>query len=266
MDKNKTAVFIGHSDCPLPVEDIIPFIEQEIMNGVDTFLNGGQGAFDRTCAQAVHFLQKDYPEIKSILVIPYHNFRIFDETLFDEIITPDTSNSVSYTGFKTAIPKRNRYLINNASTAICYVSHISGGAYKTYQLAQKKNLKTINIYDEIRKQRYERTDLMQSKFISVTTELLALACLMQGPTNAYGVMKTIEEHAIKGTEISHNQAFTALFFLCQKNYAKQDRIKTDCGERDIYTILPEGEAYYKSFLEDYNKHIKSVNQVLSVLK
>ena len=107
---------------------------------------------------------------------------------------------------------------------------------------------------------------MQSKFISVTTELLALACLMQGPTNAYGVMKTIEEHAIKGTEISHNQAFTALFFLCQKNYAKQDRIKTDCGERDIYTILPEGEAYYKSFLEDYNKHIKSVNQVLSVLK
>ena len=145
MDKNKTAVFIGHGDCPLSVEDIIPFIEQAIRNGVDTFLNGGQGAFDRTCAQAVYFVKQNHPEIKSILVIPYHNFRIFDESLFDVIITPDTSNSVSYTGYKTAIPKRNKYMVDNASTAICYVTHISGGAYKTYQLAEKKNLNIINI-------------------------------------------------------------------------------------------------------------------------
>ena len=145
MDKNKTAVFIGHGDCPLSVEDIIPFIEQEIRNGVDTFLNGGQGAFDRTCAQAVCFVKQKHPEIKSILVIPYYNFRIFDESLFDEIITPDTSNSVSYTGYKTAIPKRNKYMVDNASTAICYVTHISGGAYKTYQLAEKKKLYIINI-------------------------------------------------------------------------------------------------------------------------
>ncbi len=266
MDKDKTAVFIGHSDCPLSVEDIIPFIEQEIMNGVDTFLNGGQGAFDRTCAQAVHSLQKDYPKLKSILVIPYHNFRIFDETLFDEIITPDTSNSVSYTGYKTAIPKRNRFMIEKSSAAICYVNHISGGAYNTYKLAQKKKLRIINISDELKRQDYERTDLMQSRFVSVTTELLALACLMQGPTNAYGVMKTIEKHAIKGTEISQCQAFSALYYLCQKNYVKQDRIKTDRGERDIYTILPEGEAYYKTFLEDYNRHIQSVSKVLNSIK
>ena len=145
MDKNKTAVFIGHGDCPLLVEDIIPYIEESIKNGVDTFLNGGQGSFDRTCAQAVYFVKQKHPEIKSILVIPYHSFRIFDESLFDEIITPDTSNSVSYTGYKTAIPKRNKYMVDNASTAICYVTHISGGAYKTYQLAEKKNLSIINI-------------------------------------------------------------------------------------------------------------------------
>ena len=51
---------------------------------------------------------------------------------------------------------------------------------------------------------------MQSKFVSVTTELLALACLMKGPTNVYGIMKAIEEHAIKGTETSHNQAIKTL--------------------------------------------------------
>lgn len=267
MDKDKTAVFIGHSNCPLSVEDIIPFIEHEILNGVDTFLNGGQGGFDINSAYAVHKLKSKYPNIKNILVIPYHNFRIYDKSIFDEIINPNTSNSASYTGFKTAIPKRNRYMVKSASTAICYVNHISGGAYKTYQLAQRKKLRIINICDELKRQSYERKDIMQSKFVSVTTELLALACLMQGPTNAYGVMKTIEEHAIKGTEISQNQAFTALYYLCKKNYVKQETINLDGGStRDVYSLLPEGVAYYKSFLEDYNRHVESVNQVLSVLK
>lgn len=145
MEKERTAVFIGHGDCPLSAEDIIPFIKQEIKNGVDTFLSGGQGAFDRTCAHAVNFIKKKNPKIKSVLVIPYHNFRIFDETLFDEIINPNTSNSVSYTGYKTAIPKRNRYMIENSSAAICYVNHISGGAYNTYQLAKKKGLEIIDV-------------------------------------------------------------------------------------------------------------------------
>lgn len=149
MDKNKTAVFIGHGDCPLSVEDIIPFIEQAIRNGVDTFLNGGQGSFDINAAFAVHKLKDKYPNIKNVLCIPYHNFKIYDKELFDEIINPNTSNSVSYTGYKTAIPKRNRYMVLNSIAAICYVNHISGGAYKTYQLAEKKNLYIINIKNSL---------------------------------------------------------------------------------------------------------------------
>jgi uncharacterized phage-like protein YoqJ len=145
MDKNKTAIFIGHGDCPLSVEDIKPFIEQEILNGVDTFLNGGQGGFDINAAYAVHKLKPKYPHIRNILCVPYHNFRIFDKEIFDEIINPDFSNSESYTGYKIAIPKRNRYMVDNASTAICYVTHISGGAYKTYQIAQKKGLRILDV-------------------------------------------------------------------------------------------------------------------------
>lgn len=266
MDKEKTAVFIGHSNCSLSVEDIIPFVEQAILNGVDTFLNGGQGAFDHISAKAVYTLKTKYPAIKSILVIPYQSFKVFDDSLFDEIINSDTSNSISYTGFMSAIPKRNRYVVKNSSVAICYINHISGGAYNTYQLAQKKKLRIINISDELKRQSYERKYIMQAKFVSVTTELLACACLMQGPTNAYGVMKTIEEHAIKGTEISHNQAFTALYHLCEKKYVKSETITLESGShRDIYTLLPEGKAYYEKLLTDYNKHIKSVNQILSYI-
>ena len=36
-------------------------------------------------------------------------------------------------------------MIQNASTAICYITHISGGAYKTYKLAEKKKITKINI-------------------------------------------------------------------------------------------------------------------------
>ena len=163
MNKECTAVFIGHSNCPLSSEDNIPYIEQAILNGVDTFLNGGQGSFDYACACAVCQLKKKYPKIKSVLVIPYHNFRIPDETLFDDIINSNTSNSNSYTGYKTAIPKRNRYMVSSASTAICYVRYISGGSYKTYQLAQKKKLNIINIFDELKKQSYERSPANKSQ-------------------------------------------------------------------------------------------------------
>ena len=145
MCKDKTAVFIGHGDCPLSVEDIKPFIEQEIRNGVEVFLSGGQGRFDINAAYAVHNLKEKHPQIRNLLCVPYHNFRIFDKEIFDEIINPIFSNSESYTGYKTSIPKRNKYMVQNASTAICYVTHISGGAYKTYKLAEKKQLYIINI-------------------------------------------------------------------------------------------------------------------------
>lgn len=263
MNKNKTAVFIGHGDCPLSVEDIKPFIEQEIRNGVEVFHSGGQGRFDINAAYAVYKLKPKYPHIRNILCVPYHNFRIFDKEIFDEIINPVFSNSESYTGYKTAIPKRNRYMVENASTAICYVNHISGGAYNTYQLAQKKKLRVINISDELKRQSYERKDIMQAKFIAVTTDLLALAYLSQQSGSSYEITKFIEEHSAEETALSQSTVFTSLYKLNQNGYVQSETVTTETGrQREIYSILPEGEAYYKSFLNDYNRHIKSVNQVL----
>lgn len=144
MNQDKTVVFIGHSDCPLTAEQIIPYVEREILSGARFFLNGGQGAFDRAAARAVLLLKQRYPEIKNILVIPYHNFKIFDEMLFDEVISPNNSYQ-SKIANKSAIPKRNNWMVKNASVAICYISHISGGANKTYQQVKKVEMKIINI-------------------------------------------------------------------------------------------------------------------------
>ena len=147
MEREKTAVFIGHSNCDLSIEKISQIIEGEIKKGIKYFLNGGQGAFDRLCARAVYNLKSKNPDIKNILVIPYSNFKIFDKSLFDEIISPNIDYN-SKKAYKSAIPRRNKYMIENACTAICYINHISGGAYKTYKLAEKKNLFVINIIIE----------------------------------------------------------------------------------------------------------------------
>ena len=142
MEKKSTAVFIGHSDCyGVTVDAVTPVIEEAIKSGIDTFLNGGQGGFDRLCARAVFNLKQKYPQIKNYLVIPYQRFRIFDKELFDEIIYPFEEERESYYSYKSAIPKRNKWMIEHSSTAICYVTHPSSGAYKTFDLAIKSGLK-----------------------------------------------------------------------------------------------------------------------------
>lgn len=267
MNKNKTAVFIGHGDCPLSVEDIKPFIEQEIRNGVEVFLSGGQGRFDINAAYAVHKLKPKYPHIRNILCVPYHNFRIFDKEIFDEIINPVFSNSESYTGYKTAIPKRNRYMLQNAKTAICYITHISGGAYNTFKLAEKKKLAIINISTEIEKQNYERSDIMQTKLIAVTADLLTLSYLSRQPGSAYEITKFIEENSTEGTALSQNAVYTSLYKLAQNGYVKSKTATTETGRsREVYSILPEGVAYYQSFLASYVKQIESVNHLLNIVK
>ena len=137
------ALFIGHSECyGISAEQVEPIIIDLINQGVYIFYSGGQGGFDRLCAGCVYRLKKKYPQIKNYLVIPYLAFSIFDKNIFDEIIYPEGFEKYH---FKAAIPARNKYMIDNASIAVCYVNHGWGGAAQTYRKAIKKNLKIINL-------------------------------------------------------------------------------------------------------------------------
>lgn len=145
IDKEKTAFFIGNHDCyQVKKADIERAIIDAIDEGIEIFLNGGQGCFDKTCAVIVHRLKKNYPHIKIILVIPYRDFRIFNDSLFDEIIYPFESHTFSYYTYKSGSPKRNRWSVDHSSVAICFV-YRSGGAEKTMKYAKKQNLKIIDL-------------------------------------------------------------------------------------------------------------------------
>ena len=145
IDKEKTALFIGNRDCYQVKEaDIERAIISVIENGITIFLNGGQGYFDKTCAVIVHRLKKTYPHINNILVIPYRDFRIFNDSLFDEIIYPFESHTFSCYTYKSGSPKRNRWAVDHSSVAICYV-YRAGGAERTLKYAKKQNLIIVDL-------------------------------------------------------------------------------------------------------------------------
>lgn len=145
-DKSKTAVFIGNRDCYNIDKSIIEkAIIKAIEDGIDCFLNGGQGYFDKTCALILHRLKGKYPHIKSILVIPYRDFWIFKKEIFDEILYPFEPRVESLLNYKVAIPLRNRVMVEAASIAISYVQRVGGGSWKTLQFAIKENLRIIDL-------------------------------------------------------------------------------------------------------------------------
>ena len=138
----KTATFIGHGECRgVDKEKVRAAAEELIQKGVETFLSGGMGGFDWLGARVVYELKEKYPHIKNILVIPYLTFNVRNKDLFDEILYPDGFEKYH---FKAAIPKRNRFLVDNSKYAICYVTHGWGGAAQTYEYAKKHGLNIVD--------------------------------------------------------------------------------------------------------------------------
>ncbi len=143
MDTSTTATFIGHSEYrDITETDVKNSLREIIDKGVTDFISGGQGGFDWLCARCVFELKQEYPHLKSYLVIPYLNFRVWNKRLFDSTIYPEGFELYHY---KAAIPARNKYLVDHAAYALCYVDHNWGGAATTYRRACKKNLYIINL-------------------------------------------------------------------------------------------------------------------------
>ncbi|MBP3546306.1 MAG: DUF1273 family protein [Alphaproteobacteria bacterium] len=147
----KICTFAGHGEI-YGENTLKEKLKKEIINlieryGVNTFYNGGKGQFDWLCADCVKELRKDYPFIKSYLILAYMPvkknqfdadfYKKFDDTLYPEIekVPP-----------KFAIVKRNEWVIDNSSFLITYINHKWGGAYRTLEYAKrKKHIQFINI-------------------------------------------------------------------------------------------------------------------------
>ena len=145
-ERDVTALFIGNGkNININVKEIENAVIKTIDMGIHIFLNGGQGQFDRMSACVIHNLKKQYPNIKSYLVIPYMTFKDYDPELYDEIIYPFEKHVESYYTYMGNIGKRNKWMVNRASVAICYVRSTTGGAGKTLEYAKRKGLRIIDL-------------------------------------------------------------------------------------------------------------------------
>ena len=135
--------FCGHSK--LYNSDIIKDrltweLRSLLEQGTHKFYLGGYGDFDLLAANVLHELKPEYPELESILILPYPD-RQADASLYDGTIYPPLENVPK----RFAISHRNKWMVDQADMVIACVDHDWGGAAKTLEMAQKKKLPIINL-------------------------------------------------------------------------------------------------------------------------
>lgn len=144
-----SCTFFGHKEIHFEklTDNLIFILTNLIVNKeVDTFFVGNQGDFDKTVLCVLRKLKSQFRHIKFSVVLAYHPSlcKYSDYISSDETIFPEELYAVHP---KFAISKRNEWMISKSDFAVVFVQHPTGGAAKYRNLAEKKMLTVINIYD-----------------------------------------------------------------------------------------------------------------------
>ena len=152
--KNCTACFTGHREIPsnelsTVSERLKRVLVDCIANGYRRFFAGGALGFDTLASQTVLGLKEEYPEIELHLALPCpdqsKSWGAVDIAEYERI--KSAADSVVYVSdhyFRGCMQKRNRYLVDQSSICICYLTKQSGGTAYTVSYAEKKALRVIN--------------------------------------------------------------------------------------------------------------------------
>ena len=151
MKMKRVCTFAGHRNISA-TKELLSALKKHIeilitKENVREFLVGNYGDFDHIAAEAVRELQKLYPHIKLILVIPYltkvitkYKEQFYEK--YDSILMADIPLS---TPKNLRIIKSNQYMVDKSDFLICYINRGWGGAAQTVDYADKKGIKVINI-------------------------------------------------------------------------------------------------------------------------
>ncbi len=148
FSNEKIVAFAGHRYewHNIGVEDKIESVLEDLINkGYTIFYDGGYGAFDKICANAVLKLKHKYPHIKLIRILTYyhHDKEKYElPSCFDGSILPE----IEEIHYKQKIVKRNEWIIDQCDILVCHIQETYKiGAYRTLKYAQKQNKPIIYI-------------------------------------------------------------------------------------------------------------------------
>lgn len=119
-------------------------VEQHIVEyGVTEFIVGHYGGFDRLSASAVKAAKQFYPDVKLILLLPYHPAErrpIPTPDGFDGTFYPPGMESVPR---KVAIVRANRYVVDHVDYLIAYAWHPASNARELLEYAKRREKRDL---------------------------------------------------------------------------------------------------------------------------
>lgn len=141
--------FLGHRevhDFKAVEEKLTKIISQLIQTKEFVeFQIGRNGEFDIVAASCIKRVQKSIGNQNSAmtLVLPYPVADMeYYEKFYDQIFIPEEAERAHY---KSAILKRNEWLVKNSELIIAYVHRDTGGAAKALKFAEMTRVKIIRI-------------------------------------------------------------------------------------------------------------------------
>ena len=148
-----TVSFFGHrrlSDS-LTTEKELQKVIRELLTTKEyvEFLVGRDGEFDQLVSSTVRRCKREIRDDNSslVLVLPYetaeycNNEESFHE-YYDEV---EVCAESAEKHFKSAHQTRNRAMVDRSQLVIVCIEHTSGGAYQTFQYAQKSDIPFISL-------------------------------------------------------------------------------------------------------------------------
>lgn len=140
----KSCFFIGHREAEPEIQPILTdAISKAItIDGIEEFIVGRYGGFDRLAATAVIAAKKDYPYIQLYMLLPYHpaEKRVDLPDGFDGLIYPDGMEKVPQ---KAAIIRANRYAVDHCDYLIAYAWHPASNARNLVEYAQRREARGL---------------------------------------------------------------------------------------------------------------------------
>ena len=136
--------FCGHSTFKKNEEfkkRIITILTQKIAEAKADIYLGGYGNFDDLAYDCAKEYQLTHPNINLIFITPYITVAEYKKDHFDLIVYPELEKIP----LRYAILHRNKWMVDQASIVIAYVTHKYGGAYTMYRYAKRKNKEIYNI-------------------------------------------------------------------------------------------------------------------------
>ena len=140
----KSCFFIGHREIScslLPLLDSA--VEQHITEfGVEEFIVGGYGNFDRMVTATLRKMKMEYPHIFLTLLLPYHpsHRHVIMPDGFDRSFYPPEMEKVP---MRLAIVRANRYMVDHSDYLICNVWHPASNARELLEYAQRRQAKGL---------------------------------------------------------------------------------------------------------------------------